>query len=135
LKASDIPVAGAGLALAAAEIGVDVVVVVEVGSLVVVLVVVDVVAEVGFSAGGVVEVLVDAADWCGVATKSWDFGLDVVGGEVVAVVRGVEPWGAVVDVVEVETGPLLSASPFVLEAMVDVVEVACVAALSACSLT
>jgi hypothetical protein len=53
LKASVIPVAGPGVESAAAEIGVDVVVVVEVGSLVVV-----VVAEVVFSAGALVEVLV-----------------------------------------------------------------------------
>jgi hypothetical protein len=127
LKASDIPVAGPGVELAAAEIGVDVVVVVEVGALVVVLVVVDVVAEVGFSAGGVVEVLVgDAVEW-GVATNSCEVALDVVSGEVVVVLRGVEPWGAfgtVVDVVDVDRGPLLRLTPFVLEAMVDVVEVA-----------
>jgi hypothetical protein len=107
--------------LAAAEIGVDVVVVVEVGS----LVVVDVVAEVGFSAGGVVEVLVGDAVGEGVATNSCEVALD--GGEVVVVLRRVELWGAlgaVVDVVEVDKDPLLSVAPFALEAMVDVVEVA-----------
>jgi hypothetical protein len=127
LKASDIPVAGPGVELAAAEIGVEVVVVVEVGSLVVVLVVVDVVVEVGFSAAGVVEVLVGDADWWGVSTNSWEVGLDVVGGEVVTVLRGDALLGAlgrVVDVVDVDKGPLLSVAPFVLEAMVDVVEVA-----------
>jgi len=116
-------VAGPGVALAAAEIGVDVVVVVEVGS----LVVVDVVAEVGFSAGGVVEVLVGDAVGEGVATNSCEVALDVVSGEVVVVLRRVELWGAlgaVVDVVEVDKDPLLSVAPFALEAMVDVVEVA-----------
>jgi hypothetical protein len=116
------PVAGPGVELAAAEIGVEVVVVVEVGS----LVVVDVVAEVGFSAGGIVDVLVgDAVVW-GVATNSCEVGLDVVGGEVVAVWWSVAlsgAFGAVVDVVVVDKDPLLSLKPFVLEAMVEVVEV------------
>jgi hypothetical protein len=102
--------------LAPAEIGVDVVVVVvvEVGSLVVVV-------EVGFSAGALVEVVVgDAVGWDG-ATNSCDVSLDV--GEVTAVLRGVALVGAfaaVVDVVEVDKDPPVSVAPFVLEAMVDV---------------
>jgi hypothetical protein len=52
--------------------------------------------------------------------------VDVVGVEVVVVLRGVELWGAfgaVADVVDPNKDPLLSVAPFVLEAMVDVVEV------------
>jgi hypothetical protein len=125
--------------LAAAEIGVEVVVVgvvvevvVEVGS----PAGLDVVMEVGFADAGMVEVVVGDAVADGVVTNSCD--VIVEGAEVVAVLRGVELWGtfeAEGDVVDVDRDPLLTVAPFVLEATVDVVEVGRVAALSACSLT
>ncbi|MGA2307609.1 MAG: hypothetical protein ABSH29_25985 [Acidimicrobiales bacterium] len=105
------------MVLSAVALGVEVVVV-EVGLPVVVEVVVEV--------AGIVEVLVgDAVGW-GVATNPCELCVDVVGVEVVVVLRGVELWGAfgaVADVVDPNKDPLLSVAPFVLEAMVDVVEV------------